>query len=580
MFKRLLFYTCSLTLLLSGAGLAKPQAPVQPANVGVFQAQGHKIAAPATLEAKSVKTSSTAAAQPTLEAQPWKALYVPLDDRPCNWLFPGQIARIGGGSLIVPERSWLGKAYTPGQPQKLKAWLRDQPIYSNAIISADMLAYGGLIASRTAKISTAEALENLQILPELARKGQHLEILAIVPRLSLRTSDGQAPYETSLRNWAARGEANPPANVPEKYFREYLQVRNRNLEVLYNLLRFTAQGTIDHLVIGQDDAASEGIHISELAQLKAKIKELDIENKVDIMCGADELASNITAGWLAKEANYTPHIELDYSDPDYKDKVPPMEAFTLAETARLHLDLSGATETEGTGTVIFVETPSDKPFAAPTLEGDDKTKTQAENLLERINNKFVDQRKRPYGLADLHLVNRAEPIFAQTIIDNVPIWELACYSAWNTPSNSLGTAIAQACAAQIALVKGKNWTIYRRLESEKTQQAFTVARLIDDYAYQAVIRQNLSKEYKNINIKADPLLNQAGPAGLAARQAAIPWAQQLWDEKLLGQSYYSPTVGQKVVFRSMFLEIVLPWPRLFEIEERLNITLATEDVVH
>ena len=89
MFKRLLFYTCSLTLLLSGAGLAKPQAPVQPANVGVFQAQGHKIAAPATLEAKDVTASSTAAAQPTLEAQPWKALYVPLDDRPCNWLFPG-----------------------------------------------------------------------------------------------------------------------------------------------------------------------------------------------------------------------------------------------------------------------------------------------------------------------------------------------------------------------------------------------------------------------------------------------------------------------------------------------------------
>lgn len=579
MFKRLLFYTCSLTLLLSGAGLAKPQAPVHPANVGVFQTQNQKTTAPTTLKVDNLAAPAITA-KPTLKTQLWEALYIPLDDRPCNWLFPGQIARIGGGSLIVPERSWLGKAYQPGQPQKLKAWLRNQPIYSNAIISADMLAYGGLIASRTARIDTAEAIANLQILPELAQKGQHLEILAIVPRLSLRTSDGQAPYETSLRNWAARGEANPPANVPEKYFREYLQVRNRNLEVLYNLLLFTAQGTIDHLVIGQDDAASKGIHISELAQLKAKIKELDIEDKVDIMCGADELASNMTAGWLAKEANYTPHIELDYSDSDYKDKVPPMEAFTLAETARLHLDLSGATETEGTGTVIFVETPSDKPFAAPTLEGDDKTKTQAENLLERINNKFVDQRKRPYGLADLHLVNRAEPIFAQTIIDNVPIWELACYSAWNTPSNSLGTAIAQACAAQIALVKGKNWTIYRRLESEKTQQAFTVARLIDDYAYQAVIRQNLNKEYKNINIKADPLLNQAGPAGLAARQAAIPWAQQLWDEKLLGQSYYSPTVGQKVVFRSMFLEIVLPWPRLFEIEERLNITLATEDVVH
>ncbi|MGM9999644.1 MAG: DUF4127 family protein [Candidatus Bruticola sp.] len=583
MFKKFIFYALSLTILLSPAAFAQlpptPQTYSAPASIYV---PVENNSSPTSMPNHPLKASGFSKNKPNgiNDSENWEALYIPLDDRPCNWLFPKQIARIGGGRLITPERCLLGKAYQPGSPQQLKEWLYRQPIYSNAIISADMLAYGGLIASRTAKLSVAEALANLNILPELAQKGQKLEVLAIVPRLSLRTSDEQSPYEAGLRNWAAQGQTKPPANVPEKYFQEYMQVRNRNLEVIYNLLIFTHQGIIDHLVIGQDDSSRTGIHIGEIAQLQAKAQELGITDKVDILCGADELASNMTAGWLARESGYVPHLELDYSDPEYKDKVPPMESFTLAETARLHIKLSRAAETIGTGTVIFIETPSDKPFAQPNLEGNEETKTQAEHLLNRINQKFDGQRKRPYGLADLHLVNRAEPIFAQTLIDNVPIWELACYSAWNTPSNSLGTAIAQACAQQIAIVKGKNWSLSRKLESEKTHQAFTVARLVDDYAYQAVIRQNLTQEYKNIDIRANPMLNLAGPAGLAARNAAIPWAQQLWDEKLLGQSYYSPIVRSKVVFRSMFLEVTLPWPRLFEIEERLNITLDTREVVH
>ncbi|MGM9992610.1 MAG: DUF4127 family protein [Candidatus Bruticola sp.] len=583
MFKRPIFCLLTTIIFLCSAASAEipqpPQTSAIPTSVYV-PAQNEASELSDTNKAHPTASSSKKNQPAVNSGETWEALYVPLDDRPCNWLFPGQIARIGGGHLISPERYWLGKAYKPGNPQQIKDWLRSQPLCSNAIISADMLAYGGLIASRTAKLSVAEALANLNILPELAKKGQRLEVLTIVPRLSLRTSDEQAPYEASLRNWAAQGQMAPPTNVPEKYFREYMQVRNRNLEVIYNLLIFTHQGIIDHLVIGQDDSSRTGIHISEIAQLKAKVQELGINDKVDILCGADELASNMTASWLAQESGYTPHLELDYSNPEDKNKVPPLESFTLEETARLHIKLSGAAKTENTGTVIFIETPSDQPFTPPSLEGNEETKTQAEHLLKRINSKFSGQRKRPYGVADLHLVNRAEPIFAQTLIDNIPIWEFACYSAWNTPSNSLGTAIAQACAQQIAMVKGHNWNFSRQLESEKTHQAFTVARLIDDYAYQAVIRQNLSQEYKNIDIRANPLINAAGPAGLAARQAAIPWAQQLWDEKLSGQSYYSPIARRKLVFRSMFIEITLPWPRLFEIEERLNITLDTTEVVY
>ncbi len=520
-------------------------------------------------------SSTFQTSQPRIE-QP-NAFYLPLDDRPCNYLFPGQIARIGGGLLRTPDRVYLGSAFTPGHPAKLKDWLRSCPGNSTMIISADMLAYGGLLASRTSATSLEQALDNLQVLEELSQAGHSLRVLVTQPRLSLCTSTAAAPYEAALRNWACRNEKNPPANVPDSIFQEYQAVRMRNFQVTEHLLQLAKSGVIDRLIIGQDDSAAKGIHIEELNKLHEEVNELGLEGKVSILCGADELGACLAAGWLAEVNNYYPNIELIYSDPTYEAKVPPMEYYTLGETARRHLDICQAKASQGTGTVIFVETPADKPFEPPSAEGTPETKTAAQELLKRIDLKFSQEgRLRPYGLADLHLVNRAEPILAQTIIDNLPMWQLACYSAWNTPSNSLGTAIAQACAQQIALVRGHHWSPYRRLESEKTQQAFTMARLVDDYAYQALIRQTLTGQYKNIDIRANPLLNQAGPASVEVRAMAIPWAQRLWQEKLQGKTFDSAITGEKLMFADMYLEIVLPWPRLFEIEERLNLTLQVQ----
>lgn len=537
------------------------------------------LAAAALLAAFTAGASALPQSAPKLPAgqsnkyDPPRAICLPLDSRPCNSLFPAQIARIGGGRLLQPDSFYLGKAYTPGNTEKLTQWLQEQPAVSEAIISADMLAYGGLIASRTCDMSEEQALRNLEILQTLHDKGQNLEVFAILPRLSLRTSDRQAPYEEALKNWAVSGRLEPPSHVPEDIFNEYMQVRRRNINIIRRLIDLSAQGTIRSLVIGQDDSAPKGIHLNERSELEAYIKEKRAASRVRFMSGADELTCCMTAGWLSRICNYSPRLEIVYSDPDAADKIPPLETVSLEETLKRHMELSGAVPAQNTGTVLFVQTPSDKPYAVPVIEGTEESRSLAQSLLGRIEALRSAQPGRPYGIADLRLVNRAEPIFAQTVIDSVPLWELSAYSAWNTPSNSLGTAIAQACAQQIGIVKGRSWDDYTRLESEKTQQAFTVARLIDDYAYQAVIRLELTKDYKNIDMRSDPLLNQAGPAGLKARSLAIPWAQNLWRDKLENKSYYSRITAEYVYFDSMSLEIVLPWPRLFEIEERLNLTV-------
>ena len=73
---------------------------------------------------------------------------LPLDNRPCNLQFPAQIAAIGGAQLLAPPVNRLGQFNQRADCDALRAWLDDLPEVSALIVSIDMLAYGGLVASR------------------------------------------------------------------------------------------------------------------------------------------------------------------------------------------------------------------------------------------------------------------------------------------------------------------------------------------------------------------------------------------------------------------------------------------------
>jgi len=78
-------------------------------------------------------------------------VYVPLDDRPVTRQLPERmLGRIAGVRVVEPPRAMLGSYLTFGRPGEILAWLnRDAPrTASEYVLSSDMLAYGGLVASR------------------------------------------------------------------------------------------------------------------------------------------------------------------------------------------------------------------------------------------------------------------------------------------------------------------------------------------------------------------------------------------------------------------------------------------------
>src|SRR4028119_1270015 len=118
---------------------------------------------------------------------------LPLDNRPCNTRFPQQIAPIGGDDLLLPPDTLLGLFNTPGKPDALCRWLEGLPDVRALIVSVDMLAYGGLVASRHTFTSESEALARLEALKRFRAARPDTPILAfnILMRLAV-TMDSAA----------------------------------------------------------------------------------------------------------------------------------------------------------------------------------------------------------------------------------------------------------------------------------------------------------------------------------------------------------------------------------------------------
>lgn len=83
--------------------------------------------------------------------------------------------------------------------------------------------------------------------------------------------------------------------------------------------------------------------------------------------------------------------------------------------------------------------------------------------------------------ADVRFANGADNAFMEKFLTAGMGDNFYGYSAWNTSANSLGSLI---CAAKVKfLAKNYNNTAFKRLQA---------VRLLDDWAYQANVRQMLS----------------------------------------------------------------------------------------
>ncbi len=493
---------------------------------------------------------------------------LPLDNRPCNTRFPAQIARIGGDELLLPSPSHLGFFNTPGQPLALAAWIRGLPAEVEAlVVSIDMLAYGGLVASRRPSVLFEQAIEHLQVLREFHEQRPEVPIYAfnVLMRLAI-TMDGDAAvshYYNIMRYARLADEAERfgskylqdelrkvKAEIPAEVLEAYLEARARNHRVNRSMIEWLAEGTFDALLITQEDATEWGLHRGEQDDLLAVRDSLGVENSMSLHPGADEAALSLIARHWDTGVSLRPHI----SDATDFERIAPFEdrpyRLGLAQhVAAMRGDLCDQNEASSTCDDADFELFVNAPVGGS--QHDEKEEAAVERR-ERLQFWLDDLQScvesgRRVALCDVAFPNGADNVVMAELEKRKLLGSLCVFAGWNTAGNTTGTVLANCAALKRAREAG--------VDAFELARRFVFERMVDDWFYQAKVRARVERTARERGVsplRMDEASN--GPCEEQARRELQAFAQML-----AARQFHSSLER---------CDVHLPWRRTFEVDVR------------
>jgi hypothetical protein len=482
---------------------------------------------------------------------------VPLDDRPVTRQLPQMLGRIAGETIAEPPQPLLGNYLTFGKPDAIIAWLNGPATRrSNAfVISTDMLAYGGLVASRVPGVTYADAYFRLKELQQVRTAHPHAWIGSFGTIMRLAPTGVPAigpaanffaayPAWQYLQDYANLHDPPLPSELPraqrlrelagEATLQAYLDTRARNLAVDLHIVDLAARGTIDTLVLGQDDAGPVGLHVKDVHALQARVEQEDLGARVAIEPGADELGMAMVAQALARSVSWTPRIAVHYSTPTGAMYNDPLEYAPIDVAISGLIKLCGAVRDDAAGDIqLYVRVPGTSAELDAALRGAMQSDENA---------------GRPVAFADLTFLENTfapQAHFAETLLSSGVAGKLDAYSSWNTNANTIGTAVAEAVAAGA----GRRAGTYDALAHKQ----FTFNRIVDDYAFHDYVRPQINAALDAQGIKDHTYLLPDQAAPIAEINRAALWTRAQW---ILPQLYPGYHIAA--------MDITLPWNRTFE----------------
>jgi hypothetical protein len=484
---------------------------------------------------------------------------VPLDDRPVTRQLPRMLAAIAGTDVAMPPRTMLGNYLTPAKSDDIVGWLRSDATHGAYawVVSTDTIAYGGLIASRAPYTSEALAITRLRDLAaaravrpfaDVALFGTVMRLAPTgVPDLGAAASFFLAgPNVERVQEYAnlpdppntpetIRKAAALRAQIGEADLSAYLQTRARDRSVDAYAMQLVAEGDFDRIVLGQDDAGPQGLHLRDLAALRADARAFRLGDRVSIESGADELGMTLVGAALVRHAGWTPAVRVRYSRADGAAVEDPLEFAPIDTTIGSLIRTDGAvrSERDDADLDLFVR-------VAGTSDADDAA------FLEAI----VDdvRRGKLVAVADLTFL-AGQDAYTNRLVEGMiahgVAGKIAGFASWNTTANTVGTTLPEAIAVGVGL---RSHTYDRGAHVR-----FLLNRYVDDYAFHAFVRPVLNADLSTIGIPDHTYLVPAVAAITARENDTLLWPYAL---ALLHDVF--PDYGDCA------LTITLPWDRTFE----------------
>lgn len=428
------------------------------------------------------KASQTTGATPRI-------LLIPLDSRPPCTDFVVELGQLAGMQVILPPLELLDHYRRPANPENLAAWAanvlkEEKP--DAVILSTDMLVHGSLLASRQRIGKKAQEQQLLNWLMKWHKDYPEVPLYAfsIIPRLLLADNSPYQIYQYHLKKysiWADEvGWFDNPDDVqpllamekrlPEELKTQYAALYEQNLAFNRSLIDLAAAGTLQMLILGQDDGFPFGLPNQEKEQL-AQYAAQKKAHSVKITRGTDEVALSLLGQIISQQRPQAAKAEIRYSRPDVPSMLMPYMPHSIASNAKEKLALSGVipANEDAADFILYIHAgrKGDSPWQqlAPARE--------VASLL---------QEGKAVALIDLSEdFSSLNTIYPWLVLLDVPVNQLTAYAGWNTTSNSLGTIVTHALAA----LQGHAST------AEKA--SFLGERFLDDWYYQKTIQSRLNR---------------------------------------------------------------------------------------
>ncbi|MGP7959250.1 DUF4127 family protein [Sanguibacter sp. A247] len=480
---------------------------------------------------------------------------VPLDERPVNTGLVADVASVAGHRLELPPAGARASYREAANTDMLAAWLRVRaadPDVGAIVVSIDMLVHGGLIPARTTHEDTATVLRRLDVLRDIKRERPDLPILAVT--LVTRASDHDSAIEEpdywatygrrmhalgreSHQAWEA-GEQAPTADVPADVRRDFARRRLRNHIVNLSAIDLRADNVLHHLVVTADDTARFSAGSVEQAWL-AYWGVLDPAMNVPIYPGADETGAVLVARAITLLAGVTPRVRHVTADPDGMERIPPYENAPLATSVPRQIAAAGGLVVDEDPELVLVVHTSDPARGdqgGPHRAADDPAAAAAPVALvsEHVASGVM------VAVADLRYANGSDPTLVEGLRAAGLLDEIVAYGGWNTAGNALGSTVALGIAAVVADRTG--------LPARELARPARVRRLLDDHAYQSIVRKRAWEAVFHADYTPLP-------------DAEVPDAEA-WVTTQLRREHENIFPGD-----ALHLDRVsLPWKRAFEVD--------------
>jgi hypothetical protein len=582
-----------------------------------------KVASPIESSVATVVTDAEELSNPMEEAlltdplAPSIAL-VPLDSRPCNWLYPIRLADIAGVRLHVPPLEFLGWRDRAGDPQALLDWLDALPkSVEGLLVNLDALLYGGLVQSRKTVKAVKSPGEIAGFIARFLRErpGCRLHVMKTIPRIGstvLRSTD--LPLQRELQRLGMEDgsqyigdtqtdsegmTAEPPsesapaapdakaavvdAALLEAAWQEYQASRavnqSHHLELLTELI-----GMATSWCIAIEDGDVGGPQKGEAAALIESLTD-DLKKKVTVLYGCDEQGMVMLARHLRDAVEGRLPLGLWWADPESVNRVAKFEGIGVGQNlARFmsHLRISPVE--------VELSMWSSEPMVVLGTAPEEITSRKTPLLM--INNFETEQSDHLSGgapvqqpqtegvwripflpalllsekidifFADIAWANGGDPYLDSVFAQGNGNYLLG-YSSWNTAGNTIGKVLAHfVCRTYRKVIDVRGWDMPL---SNWANERFKFECLLTDRWFPQIVRHRLWK--------------------LVVENGGDPWSFNLYTMDLVEKGCLelrkpviaSYTTRHRAIYRGRGFvvpqtiepAITFPWNRLFEIDLRV-----------